>query len=92
MEELSDHAGAVAAREQAQEAEGEEGRGTGHNVAFGRNVPVLAVVSPASVSAREGSLVMSRGWWCGTVVVDELWLEHAPNRGTGVTQNASNTC
>ena len=71
---------------------GRRGQGHERTMPFGRDVPVLAVASSASASAGEGSKLMSRGWWCDTAVVGELWLEHAPNRGTGATQSASNAC
>ena len=71
---------------------GRRRQGHGCTVAFGHDAPMLVAASPVSASARERSRAKRRGWWRGAAVVGELWLEHAPNRGTGATQSASNAC
>ena len=84
--------GSCATCGRAQEAVGEEDRGTGRTVAFGRDVPVLAAAAPALVSAREGSRVMGRGLWHVAAVRGERWHAHTRNRTQSASQSASRRC
>ena len=72
--------------------QGRRRQGHEQTVAFGRDVPMLAAASLASASTGERTRVKSQGWWRGAVVVGELWLEHASNRGPSAMLSVSNTC